>query len=378
MIVTRISSYPDFITLNQEWNSLLVNSNQKNIFLSHEWLISWWDVYGEDKELFVLLCRKVSNNELVGAFPLYRTVKNRLFPVKVLNFIAGSDVGSDFLEPLASLKERNEIYFAFCKYLLDNQNDWNAVELSAVNVDSHYYYFMMSDGSPFIVNSSGEVQLCPYLCLPSAWEELTGNLSKKTYKKIGYTRRSLERKGKYEVYRIMELRELDQALTDLIRMRTERLENKNVQFKNKHRNYEKFHKKIMSKFLRNDWLQLYFLKIDNVPIAFAYQFAFENRIFFYQTAFDNQWSSKSVGFVLLSHVLQKSIVKKYSIFEFLRGDEKYKYDWNVTGSRKISDVFFYSESILSKIYKMKNNYNLIFLKKVKDLFKKHIKCLKNR
>jgi CelD/BcsL family acetyltransferase involved in cellulose biosynthesis len=56
MQVSKITSSVEFSSLREEWNRLLSASGLANIFLTHEWLLSWWEVYGEDIELLVLTC----------------------------------------------------------------------------------------------------------------------------------------------------------------------------------------------------------------------------------------------------------------------------------------------------------------------------------
>ena len=78
-----------FYRLRQEWDSLLNTSPQGTIFLTHEWLGSWWSVFGKGRRLRVLLAYN-QEGRLVGGVPFYirlRWVK-RLLPIREMRFVA--------------------------------------------------------------------------------------------------------------------------------------------------------------------------------------------------------------------------------------------------------------------------------------------------
>lgn len=367
MIVTRIASLDDFTSLADEWDELLKKSDQGNVFLSYEWMHNWWQVYGTGEELFLLICRSVEDGALVGILPLYRKQEGWLPRVKLLKFIAGSDVGSDFLEPVNLPGKRQQVFESFFEYLEKNKHEWDVIEFSSVEVDSSFYFFLNDKKNKFSTFVPDSIQICPYVTLPESWGEMLSSLSKKVRQKVGYYRRSLARNGSYEIARVADEKELKDSLDYLMRIRKDRLEAKGIDFDKVSCLYKKFHEKIMADFLRKGWLDLYFLKFQNKPVAFVYQFVFQERIFFYQTGFDRTYGAQSVGFVLLGHVIEGAIKEKKILFEFLRGDEKYKYDWNISKSRKIADVFCIISNFKSILYVTKKKFYNIVLKKIKAL-----------
>lgn len=365
MIVTRIASLDDFVSLADEWDELLKKSDQGNVFLSYEWMHNWWQAYGTGGELFLLICRSVEDDVLVGILPLYRKQEGWLPRVKLLKFIAGSNVGSDFLEPIYLPGKHQQIFESFFGYLENNKHEWDVIEFSSVEVNSSFYFFLNDKKNKFSTFIPDSSQICPYVTLPESWEEMLSSLSKKVRQKVGYYRRSLTRNGSYEIARVTDEKELKDSLDYLMRIRKNRLEAKGIDFEKVSCLYKKFHEKIMANFLRKGWLDLYFLKLQNKPVAFVYQFVFQGRIFFYQTGFDRTYSSQSVGFVLLGHVIEGAIKEKKILFEFLRGDEKYKYDWNISKLRKIADVFFFMPDFRSMLYVNKKKIRNIVVKKIR-------------
>jgi len=368
--VERIASIDEFVSLADEWDDLLEKSGQANVFLTHEWMLSWWKVYGDGGNLFILICRSVENGALVGILPLYRKREGYFPRVNILRFIAGSNVGSDFLEPIFLPNSHQQIFEAFFEFLNKIIYKWDVIEFSSVDVDSIFYHVLNDKKNKFLKFNQYDSQLCPYVNLPESWEEMLTSLSKKVRQKVGYYRRSLDRNSSYEILRVTNETELKDSLDYLMHIRKDRLEAKGIEFDKVSSLYKKFHEKIMKSFLNKGWLNLYFLKLRNKPVAFVYQFVFQGRVFFYQTGFDRTYSAQSVGFVLLGHVIEHVIDEKYKIFEFLRGDEGYKYDWGRINARKISDITICSSSTLSKIYISKNMLKKKLIIRLKNVFKK--------
>ena len=72
------------------------------------------------------------------------------------------------------------------------------------------------------------------------------------------------------------------------------------------------------------WLLLAFLKINDERAAAYLCFDFGNRLWVYNSAIDSRFSSLSVGWVLLAHLLQWAIENRRAAFDFMRGPEDYK------------------------------------------------------
>ena len=69
-MIERIESLEDFQRLATDWNVLLSQSRSDCLFLTWEWLYTWWKHLSENRRLFLL--RVNSGNELVALAPLVR------------------------------------------------------------------------------------------------------------------------------------------------------------------------------------------------------------------------------------------------------------------------------------------------------------------
>ena len=63
-----INTDPGFEGLKSDWNLLLKESNCDNIFLSWEWLYTWWESFKEGKKLFIIAAEE--EGRIIGIAPL--------------------------------------------------------------------------------------------------------------------------------------------------------------------------------------------------------------------------------------------------------------------------------------------------------------------
>ena len=76
---------------------------------------------------------------------------------------------------------------------------------------------------------------------------------------------------------------------------------------------------------RAGWLQLAFLEVDSQKACGYLNFDYDNKIWVYNSGLDRQFMELSPGWVLLGYLLQWANENKRAEFDFLRGDEDYKY-----------------------------------------------------
>jgi len=76
---------------------------------------------------------------------------------------------------------------------------------------------------------------------------------------------------------------------------------------------------------KNGWLWLAFLEADGQRIAANLNFDYNNKLWGYNAGVNRDFMDISPGWVLLGYVLQWACENNRSEFDFMRGDEDYKY-----------------------------------------------------
>ena len=92
MYVELIDTIVALFKVKHEWEKLLSNSSMEDLFLSPQWLLSWWKISGEGKDLFFVALRE--NKELLGLFPLCKIKKG---PFRVITFAGRPADRMDFI-----------------------------------------------------------------------------------------------------------------------------------------------------------------------------------------------------------------------------------------------------------------------------------------
>jgi CelD/BcsL family acetyltransferase involved in cellulose biosynthesis len=89
-----------------------------------------------------------------------------------------------------------------------------------------------------------------------------------------------------------------------------------------------FHLDIARRFSKKGWLGLFMLRLSDVPAAALYGFRYNSKFYYYLSGFDPKFFEYSVGSLLTSFAIERSIKEGFVEFDFTRGGEEYKNHWN--------------------------------------------------
>ena len=78
------------------------------------------------------------------------------------------------------------------------------------------------------------------------------------------------------------------------------------------------------------WLRLFVLRLNGEPAASLYAFRYNHVFYFYQSGFDPAYGKYSVGLVTMALSIKAAIEEGAEEYDFLRGDERYKFQWTNT------------------------------------------------
>jgi CelD/BcsL family acetyltransferase involved in cellulose biosynthesis len=89
--------------------------------------------------------------------------------------------------------------------------------------------------------------------------------------------------------------------------------------------------------LERGWLRLWLLEVDGEPIAAWYGWRLGGRYAYYNSGFDPERSQLRPGLVLLAGVIRAALEEGAEEFDFLLGDESYKFRF-AEDSRTVHNV----------------------------------------
>jgi CelD/BcsL family acetyltransferase involved in cellulose biosynthesis len=91
-----------------------------------------------------------------------------------------------------------------------------------------------------------------------------------------------------------------------------------------------FHREAASGFLDRDWLRLHVLEFQGTCRAALHVFTCRGRGYYYSGGFDPSLARFSPGTVLTGFAIEDALDRGSHTFDFLRGDEPYKYTWGAS------------------------------------------------
>ncbi len=308
-----------FEALAAEWNDLLYRSHTNAIFLTYEWQHTWWRFFSSGREFLLLALRQ--NGALVGVVPLYREKLDD--GQTLMKLVGGKDI-CDYLDILALPEYRDQVYQALFDFLVIEPIDWDRLDFHCVPQASPYQSLREAAARQGLFVQRQVEDVCPIIPLPATWDDYLNMLDKKQRHEIRRKIRRAEGQAHVQWYMTSDpalLTEDMEAFFDLHR--------KSSPDKDDFMSepvMQGFFQEIARIALSRGWLELSFLLIDGQKAASMLCFAYDNRTLVYNSGYDpGQFSYLSPGIVLLSYHVQDSIAKKRAFFDFLRGDEVYKY-----------------------------------------------------
>jgi CelD/BcsL family acetyltransferase involved in cellulose biosynthesis len=91
------------------------------------------------------------------------------------------------------------------------------------------------------------------------------------------------------------------------------------------------------------------LTVEGAPRAALYGWRLPDRFAFYQAGYDPDWQQRSVGTVLLGHVIARAFAEGLAEFDFLRGTEPYKLVW-ANGARDTVRLRVRADSLRARLH----------------------------
>ena len=321
-IVDDVSQFRD---MRDEWNYLLSRSTTDTIFLTWEWLFSWWEIFGDNNKLFIITVRN-NTNELIGIAPLFvHKTHFYKFPVRELSFI-GLD-HSDRQNFIVA-EDDNFIFEHIFLIIFKNQKFWDIVRLDQIPEDQLYIpkdtnkkFFEVEDSS-----------LCPYVEIAGDWDKYFKRLSKKFRKDIRNKSNRISRFGAWEFITTQKLSDVDASLKTIVGIEREsQKKGTQKEFMNNKKNLE-FIKRFIASCKDYDWIDLSIIKVNKRPIAYLLGFKYDLKYFAYNTAYDKNYHKASPGKILLNEKIKWCFCNQELIksFDFLRGDFYIKSLWSKT------------------------------------------------
>ncbi len=297
-----------------ELNSYRSGSRQtlqwSSVFILPEWMQTWWRIFGTGARPFVRLVK--DGDKIIGIAPL--------MILEDTAYLIGSTDVCDYLDFIVTPGMQDDFFNVLLDYLKENRI--KTLDLKLLRPDSTVISGLLplAKSRNFQVTSEKK-DVSFEMDLPLSFDEYLETLSAKQRHEVRRKLRRLMEEGKIEYRFIEKGSELPNAMETFFRMFTGSRQDKADFMTEQMKSYFRL---LVDTMKEIGLLKLGVLELDSKPVAEILCFDYNNCIYLYNSGYDPQYVSLSVG--LLSKVLaiRDSIAKGKKKFDFLKGAEVYK------------------------------------------------------
>ncbi len=300
----------DFASLTNYLTDRRFNLQWPSVFVLPFWLQAWWEHFGEDYELLLFSVWK--EGLLVGIAPLKR--------IDSTASLLGSPDVCDYLDFIINPGEENYFFEALFQTL--NQRGIKRLELSSQRPEAAVFGSFFADkniegwkGSFGEENSSSEVYLT------ASWESYLAGLHKKQRHEVRRKIRKLENETQSFNYKYLaekaEVISFIPIFLALFLQNPEKQDFMTVAM-------EKFFQQLITAAAEMGLVRFGLLEVEDRTVAAVLYYDYQDRIYLYNSGYDSEYHSLSVGLLAKILSIRDSIERGKQVFDFLKGREIYK------------------------------------------------------
>lgn len=307
--------------------------------ISHYPFQSYWyqklfaEKFCEQKNIYLLGVYEDEKLIAIGGFEKIKTTALFLGMKQVLGGQDITDYGDLLFSENVSEQHVTQIWKTIQKYFMEN--GITSLQLDYVREDSKTYKFFQAEiinhsstfapPSPELLRRPSKAtvekqEVAPFITPPASWDEYLQELPRKERHEL---KRKIRRFEEQHAFHFCSNETIKDDFEAFIRLHRASDQAK-----------EKFMSEEMKQFFwdlvsaeKTDYrIDFCILEMDNKIVASVMSFIGQGKALLYNSGFDPEYSYYSVGLILHAYLIKKSIEEKLPLHDFLRGNERYKYD----------------------------------------------------
>ena len=337
-VIRIISDLKQFESLSATWNSLLPKCQDDNsIFLTYEWLRTWWRHFGEGRKLNILLIEK--GGQVIGIVPLMKAeYKMGLVRFHILETIGSTNCNYVWVTRPENRQEAITAVLAYLKEeLIKNKL---ALRLTLVPEDSKFLNVLSAQTSQVseeLVIKKRIMTSAPYITLPTSWDKYFYSLSQRRRKKLRHALRSLGKSHNVE-FKQFAADSVEEGLNRFFDLHQRRWQSVNIRGMFSTTKMKEFYRDIASQFLKRNWLHFSCLAVDNNMASGEYGFVYNRKFYALTWAYATRYSKYGVGHLHEMYLIKCAINNHLQEFDFLKGEEPYKFHWTKSTRKYVEAI----------------------------------------
>jgi CelD/BcsL family acetyltransferase involved in cellulose biosynthesis len=327
----------------EEWDGLLRDATSNVVFMTWEWQGLWWENFGDCTGCKLhLIAVRDGEGALVGIAPIFvarepmpplqeymRGVlrpEGAGGPLRLVRLVGGKDI-ADYLDVIAAPGQMEAVWAAVLDYLVGIQGEWDAIDFHSLPDWSPSREIL-----PRLATERGlearvfPEDVSPVAQLPHDWETYLMSLRKKDRHELRRKVRRLESKedARWALVPTRDRAAMAEGMETFLKLHRMSGADK-AEFMDER--MSAFFRAMAGELAGTGWLDLAILRVGEEPVSAYLSFLYGDRLYLYNSGYNPRFAKVSAGMALLAYRIHKAILQGVRVFDFLRGDEPYKYDF---------------------------------------------------
>jgi CelD/BcsL family acetyltransferase involved in cellulose biosynthesis len=321
-VFTAASAFRD---LQTEWLRLLAQMPFQSVFFTPQWQAAWWHHFGNGRQLHLLAVRS-ADGALQGVAPLMFDPGMATSPR--LTLIGDLEL-CDYLDLLIAPAWQHEVGRALVQALVSQVGE--ETELCLPNLARRSLTpAALRDGlvEHGLTMELETIETCPAIALPSDWDAYLATLRGKDRHEMRRKIRRATADARLAYQVASDAVQLDEDLETFFTLHRMSREHAKRSFMTPEK--AAFFRHMAHQLWSQGWLELTVLRADDTPVAALCCFTYGMTYAAYNASYHPDYGHLSAGIVLFANRIQSAIERRFACFDFLRGDEAYKYRFGAT------------------------------------------------
>ncbi len=322
MRIKVIESYEALQDLAPAWEKLWERCPSATPFQSPDWQLPWWRHFGAGELKTLALFDGADRENLAGIWPLSigppDSGPGGPSRTAVMNGLGVSDYLDILIAPESAAAGTVEAV----QVLLESA-DWDCCDFQEIREESPLLKAAFSDGTAVEVQV---MQVCPAVSLPEAKETYLAGLPRKHRRSLRRAGRLIEKRGGIAIETVGE-GTVPEFLDELFDLHGERWSRRDQPGVLRGEAVRAFHREVAAAMFGKGRLRMYRMRREGKTLSVLYLFTAGRKTFCYLGGFDPAEEQLSPGAVIIGHAINEAISEGMTEFDFLRGNEAYKYLW---------------------------------------------------
>jgi CelD/BcsL family acetyltransferase involved in cellulose biosynthesis len=353
--IEKLETAGQFERLAGEWTDLLAASRSDCLFLTWEWLFTWWKHLSGGRRLSILAVR--AEDELIALAPLASRPRRfeKFLAMGTLEFLGTGTVGSDYLDLIIRPGHATPAIRALAGSLVEAGA---AIRFAQVRPDAPNPHTLADELERRHWSiGSAKTDVCPFIDLAGhTWDSYLDDLGSAHRYNFRRRLRNLERLGRVRFARVEAEADRAPALRELVALHRMRWQPRGGSSAFDRPALVDFHEELSRLALARGWLRLFTLRLDDVAVAAVYGFRYRDTFSFYQSGFDPRLARASVGLLAVGLSIKAALEEGAREYDFLHGAEAYKFHW-ARRTREIGRLELYPPHVRGRLYRRATEAN---------------------